>query len=187
MILLKQSVARLKGEPGADRIRAEVKLDFIATGEGGSRSRRTTGSFAFAAIKDAEYTDHSDQLIEAALPADYVAEPRLRIDLYRRLALANSDAIIKEIAAEMADRFGPLPRATQALIEVSRVRVFAEGAGVRRVESESERLICRLAQPGKSGEFLKTGARFPRLTAKDPLKRLREIQKYLIRNQKSSA
>ena len=80
-----------------------------------------------------------------------------------------------------------MPRATQALIEVSRVRVFAEGAGVRRVESESERLICRLAQPGKSGEFLKTGARFPRLTAKDPLKRLREIQKYLIRNQKSSA
>ena len=41
--LLKQSVARLKGEPGADRIRAEVKLDFIATGEGGSRSRRTSG------------------------------------------------------------------------------------------------------------------------------------------------
>jgi len=185
--LLKQSVARLKGEPGADRIRAEVKLDFIATGEGGSRSRRTTGSFAFAAIKDAEYTDHSDQLIEAALPADYIAEPRLRIDLYRRLALANTGAIIEEIAEEMADRFGPLPRASQALIEVSRVRVFAEGAGVRRVESESERLICRLAQPGKNGEFLKTGARFPRLTAKDPLKRLKEIQKFLRRNQKSSA
>ena len=185
--LLKQSVARLKGEPGADRIRAEVKLDFIATGEGGSRSRRTTGSFAFAAIKDAEYNDHSDQLIEAALPADYVAEPRLRIDLYRRLALANTDAIIQEIAEELADRFGKLPRATQALLELSRVRVFAEGAGVRRVESESERLICRLAQPGKSGEFLKTGARFPRLKAKDPLIRLREIQKFLIRNQKSPA
>ncbi|CAA6679679.1 MULTISPECIES: transcription-repair coupling factor [unclassified Lentimonas] len=186
--LLKQSVARLKGEPGADRIRAEVKLDFIATGEGGSRSRRTSGSFAFAAIKEAEYSgDHSDQLIEAALPADYVAEPRLRIDLYRRLALANTDAIIQEIAEELVDRFGKLPRATQALIEVSRVRVFAEGAGVRRVESESERLICRLALPGKSGEFLKTGARFPRLSAKDPLKRLNEIQKFLIRNQKSTA
>ena len=182
--LLKQSVARLKGEPGADHIRAEVKLDFIATGEGGSRSRRTSGSFAFAAIKEAEYSDHSDQLIEAALPADYVAEPRLRIDLYRRLALANSDATIQEIVEELADRFGKLPRATQALIEVSRVRVFAEGAGVRRVESESERLICRLAQPGKSGEFLKIGARFPRLTAKDPLIRLKEIQKFLIRPQK---
>ena len=88
----------------------------------------------------------------------------------------------------MADRFGPLPRASQALIEVSRVRVFAEGAGVRRVESESERLICRLAQPGKSGEFLKTGARFPKTHGQRSAEEIDErSRKYLIRNQKSSA
>lgn len=186
--LLKQSVARLKGEPGADRIRAEVKLDFIATGEGGSRSRRTSGSFAFAAIKESEYrADHAEFLIEAALPVAYIAEPRLRIDLYRRLALADNDTTLQEITAELIDRFGKLPRPTQALIEVSRIRVFAEGAGVRRVESENERLICRLAQPGTQGEFLKTGSRFPRLTTKDPLKRLQEIQKFLIRKKKPSA
>ena len=186
--LLKQSVARLKGEPGADRIRAEVKLDFIATGEGGSRSRRTSGSFAFAAIKESEYrADHAESLIEAALPVAYIAEPRLRIDLYRRLALADNDTTLQEITAELIDRFGKLPRPTQALIEVSRIRVFAEGAGVRRVESENERLICRLAQPGTQGEFLKTGSRFPRLTTKDPLKRLQEIQKFLIRKKKPSA
>ncbi|MDG2345099.1 MAG: helicase-related protein, partial [Opitutae bacterium] len=186
--LLKQSVARLKGEPGADRIRAEVKLDFIATGEGGSRSRGTSGSFAFAAIKESEYrADHAESLIEAALPVAYIAEPRLRIDLYRRLALADNDTTLQEITAELIDRFGKLPRPTQALIEVSRIRVFAEGAGVRRVESENERLICRLAQPGAQGEFLKTGSRFPRLTAQDPLKRLQEIQHFLIRKKKPSA
>jgi transcription-repair coupling factor (superfamily II helicase) len=186
--LLKQSVARLKGEPGADRIRAEVKLDFIATGEGGSRSRGTSGSFAFAAIKESEYrADHAESLIEAALPVAYIAEPRLRIDLYRRLALADNDKTLQEITAELIDRFGKLPRPTQALIEVSRIRVFAEGAGVRRVESENERLICRLAQPGAQGEFLKTGSRFPRLTAQDPLKRLQEIQHFLIRKKKPSA
>ena len=55
----------------------------------------------------------------------------------------------------MADRFGPLPRASLALIEVSRVRVLAEAAGVRRVESESDRLICRLAQPDKAASSSK--------------------------------
>jgi transcription-repair coupling factor (superfamily II helicase) len=95
--------------------------------------------------------------------------------------------MLQAIAEELVDRFGQLPRATQALIEVSRVRVFAEGAGVRRVESESERLICRLAQPDKSGEFLKIGARFPRMTATDPLLRLKEIQTFLIRHQKQAA
>ncbi len=181
--LLKQSVARLKGEPGADRIRAEVKLDFIATGEGGGQSRRTSGSFAFAAIKDAEYSNRTGTLIEAALPAAYIAEPRLRIDLYRRLALAENRNTVQEIAAEMADRFGKLPQPARALIAVSEIRVLAEAARVRRVESEGDRLICRLALPDKNGEFLKSGTRFPRLTAKDPFKRLGEVQTFLLRHQ----
>ena len=193
--LLKQSVARLKGEAGADRIRAEVKLDFIATGEGGGKSRSTSGTFSFAAIKESENSG-TQKIIEAALPADYIGEPRLRIDLYRRLALAEDRSTVREIAAELEDRFGPRPRATEALIAVSEIRVLAELAGVRRVESEGERLICRLAQPqplrqaqggplrqaqGKQ-EFLKSGSRFPRLKAKDPLKRLEEIQKFLARH-----
>jgi transcription-repair coupling factor (superfamily II helicase) len=181
--LLKQSVARLKGEAGADRIRAEVKLDFIATGEGGGKSRRTSGTFSFAAIKEAEYSD-SVNTIEAALPAEYIAEPRLRIDLYRRLALAQSRDTVRDIAAELEDRFGPLPLTAQALIAVSEIRVLAELAGVRRVETERERLICRLAQPQAGKEFLKSGARFPRLKAKDPLKRLKEIQRVLARHKK---
>jgi transcription-repair coupling factor (superfamily II helicase) len=179
--LLKQSVARLKGEAGADRIRAEVKLDFIATGEGGSRARQTSGTLSFAAIKEAEYGNRQGGLIEASLPAEYVAEPRLRIDLYRRLALAEKLSEIDALADELTDRFGQQPLATQALIAVSAVRVQAELAGVRRVESEGDRLICKLVQPGKSGEFLKSGTRFPRLNAKDPLKRIAEIRSFLKR------
>lgn len=177
--LLKESVARLKGEPGSDRIRAEVKLDFIATGEGGGRARQTSGTLSFAAIKDAEYGHRKGDIIEAALPAEYIAEPRLRIDFYRRLALAQEIGEIKEIAEALADRFGSRPLATEALLAVTEVRILAQAAGVRRVETEGDRLICKLAQANKSGEFLKSGTRFPRLRAKDPLKRLSEIQRFL--------
>ncbi len=179
--LLKQSVARPKGEPGADNIRAEVKLDFITAGEGGRRARSTSGTFSFAAIKDAEYGSQKGELIEAALPTEYIAEPRLRIDFYRRLALAEKNAEVEEIAEELVDRFGALPLAAEALINVSQVRVLAELAGVRRVETEGDRLICRLAQAVKKGEFLKSGTRFPRLKAKDPITRLIEIQSFLRR------
>lgn len=177
--LLKQSVARLKGEPGSDRIRAEVKLDFIASGEGSSARRRTSGTHSFAAIKDAEYGNRKARLIEAALPHEYIAEARLRIDCYRRLALAEQVTTVENIAEELQDRFGPLPEATQALIAVSKIRVLAELAGVRRVESEGDRLVCRLAHPGPKGDFLKTGSRFPRLSAQQPLKRLNEIARFL--------
>ncbi|MGJ8640398.1 MAG: transcription-repair coupling factor [Opitutaceae bacterium] len=179
--LLKQSVARLKGEAGADRIRADVKLDFIAAGEGGSRSRGTSGTLSFAAIKEAEYKKPG-KVGEAALPIDYISEPRLRIDLYRRLALAENRDSVNAISEELTDRFGKPPASVKTLIAVSEIRVLAEGAGVRRVESEGDRLICRLAHPGKSGEFLKTGSRFPRLTKKDPLLRLGEIKKFLLRH-----
>ncbi|WPJ97948.1 transcription-repair coupling factor [Coraliomargarita algicola] len=185
--LLKQSVARLKGDPGADRIRAEVKLDFITTGLGGSRARSTSGSFSFAAIKDAEYGNRKGELIEASLPSEYIAEPRLRIDFYRRLALAEKLEDVLNIAEELADRFGKRPLPTEALIAVSQVRILAELAGVRRVESEGDRLICKLAMPGKSGEFLKSGSRFPRLKAKDPIKRLNEIQRWLRKHPKAPA
>jgi transcription-repair coupling factor (superfamily II helicase) len=177
--LLKQSVARLKGEPGADRIRAEVKLDFITSGAGGSRARSTSGSLSFAAIKDAEYGNRKGDLIEASLPSEYIGEPRLRIDFYRRLALAETITEIKNIAEELDDRFGQRPLTTEALIAISQIRIYAEFAGVRRVESEGDRLICKLALPRKNSEFLKSGTRFPRLKAKDPIKRLTEIQNFL--------
>jgi len=182
--LLKQSVARLKGEPGADRIRAKVKLDFVTTNENGAASRRTSGSFAFAAIKEAEYKNTSKQLAEATLPTTYINEPRLRIDIYRRLALAENLETIAAIGEELSDRFGKHPQSVQTLIEISRIRVMAEEAGVQRVENENERLICHLAKPGKEGGFLKTGTRFPRLSASNPHKKILEIQKLLQRHRR---
>lgn len=185
--LLKQSVARLKGEPGADRIRAEVKLDFIATGEGGSRARSTSGSHSFAAIKDAEYGDKKAEVIEATIPDDYISESRLRIDFYRRLALTADATEIDEIAAELEDRFGLRPESTETLLAVTRIRVAAEIAGVRRVETEGNRLICKLAQPNAKNEFLKIGSRFPRLKATNPSKRLGEILRILRSKRRSQS
>ena len=147
--LLKQSVARLKGEPGADRIRAEVQLD---------------------CLKD-----------RAELPAAYIAEPRLRIDLYRRLALAPDIETLHAIEDEMRDRFGKLTPPARALLAVSEIRVHAEAAGVRRVETEDDRLICHRANPGKE-PYLKNGSRFPRLTARTTLAKLKEIQTFLKRH-----
>ena len=182
--LLKQSVARLKGEVGADRIRAEVKLDFVITGHGTERTRSTSGTASFRAIKDAEYSGKKGRVVEATLPEDYIAEPRLRIDVFRRLAMAESLAAIQSITDELNDRFGDFGSEVTALLSVSRIRIRAEVAGIRRVESEGDRLICRLAQPAKSGDYLKIGARFPRLKAPDALKRLKEIEQILQRSKR---
>ena len=151
--LLKQSIARLKGEPGADRIRAEVNLDFLNE--------------------------------NAELPATYIAEPRLRIDLYRRLALAPDIQTIENITEEIRDRFGKIPPPTRALLGVTEIRIRAETAGLRRVETEDGRLKCHRANPKKE-PFLKNGSRFPRLTARTTLSRIKEIQTFLKRRARPS-
>src|SRR5690606_39386519 len=43
------------------------------------------------------------------IPTDYVADTQLRLRLYRRMATLDTLAEIDEMAAELADRFGPIP------------------------------------------------------------------------------
>ena len=90
--LLRQSVARLKGEKSAAAIRASVKLDFVFVGR---RRRRAEGSAQGpprGRVHRASRTPRTRQgrpgigRIQARIPASYIGETRLRIDLYRRLA-----------------------------------------------------------------------------------------------------
>ncbi|MFC5382321.1 transcription-repair coupling factor [Aquipuribacter nitratireducens] len=73
-----------------------------------------------------------DLPVDAYLPHDYVPAERLRLDAYRRLATATSDAEVDEVAADLRDRFGAdpegrLPQPVEALLAVARLRVFLRG------------------------------------------------------------
>jgi len=164
--LLRQSVARLKGEAQAAQIRATVKLDFVVVGDGSTtaetrigdlsktttatQSARRTGKHedGYTALKDAEHSATPPiERIRACLPANYIAETRLRIDFYRRLALAGSSEQLKEIAAELRDRFGKFGEPVNALIALTEIRIRAEQKGVLSVETEGAKLKCLRAQP----------------------------------------
>jgi transcription-repair coupling factor (superfamily II helicase) len=180
--LLRQSVARLNGERSAAAIRASVKLDFVFVGEvssaGDPASGRHTGSYT--AIKDAEDAagGPATERITARLPAAYISETRLRIDAYRRLALANSVAALRELGTEFRDRFGPPGREVKTLLAVTEIRIRAEQKGIVVVETEGNRLKC-LRGSGRHDDWVMLGARFPRLTASTPILRLQEIIAFL--------
>ena len=59
---------------------------------------------------------------EAYLPRDYVPDLRSKIDLYRRLARAFSDADLEGIEQELVDRFGAPPPAVARLLELVRLK-----------------------------------------------------------------
>jgi transcription-repair coupling factor (superfamily II helicase) len=177
--LLKQSVARLKGEKHAATVRASVKLDFVFVGEGAETERpRAEATDSFTALKAAERCDGEIDRIQARLPATYIGETRLRIDFYRRLALAETPQQVKELEAELRDRFGKFDAPVRALLLVTEIRVRAEQKGLLSVETQGSRLIC-LRNSGRRDDFIQLSSRFPRLTAPTPLARLREISIFL--------
>ena len=71
--------------------------------------------------------------IDAHIPHDYIAEERLRLEAYRRLADAVAPADIDAVAEELLDRYGPLPDPVATLLEVARFRSRARAAGLDEV------------------------------------------------------
>ncbi len=69
----------------------------------------------------------------AGLPEEYVSDPHLRLNLYRRLAAAAITADVAKLQAEIADRFGPLPDRAVDLVKGAALRILAIGAHARSV------------------------------------------------------
>ena len=63
----------------------------------------------------------------AFLPDDYVPDEHEKLALYRRLAETRDDAAVDDFTLELVDRFGQLPPAAVALVELRRLRVLGRG------------------------------------------------------------
>ncbi|QQY14181.1 transcription-repair coupling factor [Cutibacterium avidum] len=86
---------------------------------------------------DASAADEPEMRIElpvdANLPVEYVETERLRLEMYKRLAEVRSDDEVDAIAAELVDRYGPMPEPVQALLGVARFRLMCRRAGIHEV------------------------------------------------------
>jgi transcription-repair coupling factor (superfamily II helicase) len=76
--------------------------------------------------------------VDAHLPHDYIPGERLRLDAYRRLASAQTDADVESMRAELRDRYGELPPEVENLLAVASFRAFVRGFGVTEVASQGK-------------------------------------------------
>jgi transcription-repair coupling factor (superfamily II helicase) len=68
--------------------------------------------------------------LDAHIPHEYIPDERLRLEAYRRLAGAATDADVDEAVAELLDRYGRPPQPVSALVDVARLRNRARAAGI---------------------------------------------------------
>lgn len=74
-----------------------------------------------------------DLPVDAHLPESYVGDQELRLEAYRRLAVARTIEAVEDVAAEWEDRFGPLPAAAMALVDLARLRGEAMRVGLEEM------------------------------------------------------
>ncbi|HSF63125.1 MAG TPA: TRCF domain-containing protein, partial [Paracoccaceae bacterium] len=73
--------------------------------------------------------------VPVLIPDDYVPDLDLRLGLYRRLSGLSSKVELEGFAAELIDRFGPLPREVNTLMLVVRIKAMARRAGISRIDA----------------------------------------------------
>ena len=132
-----------------------------------------TARLDFVATSEAEYQAHaaSDHPAwPAFLPAEYIEEPRLRIQAYRQLAGVSRLDELETLQTTWRDRFGRLPVPAENLLEFTRLKLLAASKKVQGIEVRGEKVMFT-----RAGELLLTGGKFPRLTSPEPLTKLRQI------------
>jgi transcription-repair coupling factor (superfamily II helicase) len=112
--LLKQSIARLKGQTTRRLPQVTVKLDFMTDESGESLGRISTG---------------------------YIQDNRLRIQTYRKIAGASESAEVEALRREFRDRYGKLPHEVRLLLQAAEVKVLAGQVHMDRIETKEDKIM----------------------------------------------
>jgi transcription-repair coupling factor (superfamily II helicase) len=80
------------------------------------------------------------------IPEGYIADLTLRLGLYRRIATLIDRTEIDAFAAEMIDRFGPLPPEVSNLLQIIQIKRLCIDAGVEKVEAGPKGAVLAFRQ-----------------------------------------
>ncbi len=69
------------------------------------------------------------------IPDHYVTDLDARMALYRRLSQVESRTEIDAFAAELIDRFGPLPEEVDSLLKIVEIKGFCRAAGIEKIDA----------------------------------------------------
>jgi transcription-repair coupling factor (superfamily II helicase) len=91
--------------------------------------------------EDRDWTPNIGLELPVLIPERYVADLPVRLGLYRRIGALASDAETEAMAAELVDRFGPLPEEVGNLLDVVALKRSCRAAGVDRLEAGPKGMV----------------------------------------------
>jgi transcription-repair coupling factor (superfamily II helicase) len=155
--MLRQAIAKLKGERRKARTEVALHLDFAVLREPGFAEKERKAGWA-----------------PAFLPTGYIGETQARIAAYRHLNELNTQEALDKLRKDWRDRFGRFPDAVENLLTLAELRISSAARKITGVEVKEDKLMLT-----RGGDFILIGGKFPRLAAKGGTARLRETLKMI--------
>ena len=90
---------------------------------------------------DRDWTPNISLGLPVLIPEAYVRDLPVRLGLYRRIGALASDAETEAMAAELTDRFGPLPEEVDNLLQVVALKRACREAGVEKLEAGPKGMV----------------------------------------------
>ena len=110
------------------------------------------------------------------IPETYVRDLPVRLGLYRRIGALGSDAESEAMAAELVDRFGPVPEEVENLLSVVGLKRACREAGVEKLEAGPKGMVLGF----RGNAFSNPAGLVAWLSTKGGLVRLRPDHKLAI-------
>jgi transcription-repair coupling factor (superfamily II helicase) len=100
-----------------------------------------------------DWTPQINLGLPVLIPDDYVADLPVRLGLYRRIGGLASDGENDAMAAELVDRFGPMPPEVENLLQVVAIKRLCRQAGVEKLDAGPKGIVLsfrgnRFPNPG---------------------------------------
>ncbi len=90
---------------------------------------------------DRDWTPNIGLGLPVLIPETYVRELPVRLGLYRRIGALGTDGETQAMAAELVDRFGPLPEEVENLLQVVALKRLCRESGVEKLEAGPKGMV----------------------------------------------
>lgn len=94
-----------------------------------------SGELAGLTTLDDQWSPQINLGVPVMIPESYIPDLDIRLGLYRRLSGLATKVELEGFAAELIDRFGPLPREVNTLMLIVRIKAMCKRAGISRLDA----------------------------------------------------
>ena len=95
-------------------------------------------------VRDESWTPQVNVGVAILIPERYIPDLNVRLATYRRIAEVETDLAADALAAELIDRFGPLPSEVESLLKVMQIKRLCREAHVEKCDAGPKGVVLTM-------------------------------------------